>query len=309
MTPRPFRFGAKAKVAADGHVWAELARAAEGLGYASFQIDDHLGNQLAAMPAIMAAACATTSILVGPHVAAADFRNPVIFAKECATIDVLSGGRFMLGIGAGWSAGDYASAGIHQDDARTRIDRLADYVTIVRGMWGAGPFTFEGEHLAVREVEGLPKPHADIPVLIGGGGPRILEVAAKHADIVGINPKIVGRSINPRSMLTAAAEAVDERIEWVRTAAGDRFDSLELQLQIFRTVVTDRPLEAADELGRLFGLPAEFILSAPFFQVGSVDQIAENLQSIRERWGINYIVFQAEGTVPMGPVVARLAGT
>ncbi len=309
MTARPFRFGAKSVKATSAKEWTDLVRQAEDLGYASFSMDDHFGNQLAPVPALMAAADATSRILVGTHVAGVDFRNPVLFAKECATIDLLSEGRFTLGIGAGWSAKDYATAGITQDDAGTRIERLGEAVTIMKGLWGDGPFSFEGRHYQVAENEGLPKPCSPIPVMIGGGGPKILSLAAQQADIVGINPKIVGRAINPRSMATTAADTMDEKVAWVREAAGDRADDLELQLQVFVTVVTDDPQSVAEKLGPAFGLDPEVILAAPFYQVGSVEQITENIQAIRERWGISYILFQADGTVPMGPVVAKLSGT
>ena len=309
MTVRPFRFGAKAVKATSAKEWTDLVRRAEDLGYASFSMDDHFGNQLAPVPALMAAADATSRILVGTHVAGVDFRNPVLFAKECATIDLLSEGRFTLGIGAGWSAKDYAAAGITQDGAGVRIERLGEAVTIMKGLWGDGPFSFEGRHYQVAENEGLPKPASPIPVMIGGGGPKILSLAARRADIVGINPKIVGRAINPRSMATTAADTMDEKVAWVREAAGDRADDLELQLQVFVTAVTDDPQSVAEKLGPAFGLPPEVILAAPFYQVGTVEQITEDIQAIRERWGISYILFQADGTVPMGPVVAKLSGT
>jgi probable F420-dependent oxidoreductase len=309
MTVRPFRFGAKAVRATSAKEWTDLVRQAEDLGYASFSMDDHFGNQLAPVPALMAAADATSRILVGTHVAGVDFRNPALFAKECATIDLLSEGRFTLGIGAGWSAKDYAAAGIPQDDASTRIERLGEAVTVMKGLWGDGPFSFDGRHYQVAENDGIPKPASPIPVMIGGGGPKILSLAAQQADIVGINPKIVGRAINPRSMATTAAETMDEKVAWVREAAGDRADDLELQLQVFVTAVTDDPQSVAEKLGPAFGLPPEMILAAPFYQVGTVEQITEDIQAIRERWGINYILFQNDGTVPMAPVVAKLSGT
>ena len=309
MSARPFRFGAKSVKASSAKEWTDLVRQAEDLGYASFSMDDHFGNQLAPVPALMAAADATSRILVGTHVAGVDFRNPVLFAKECATIDLLSDGRFTLGIGAGWSVKDYAAAGIPQDAAATRIERLSEAVTVMKGLWGEGPFSFEGRHYQVAEHEGIPKPVSHIPVMIGGGGPKILSLAAQQADIVGINPKIVGRTINPRSMATTAADTMDEKVAWVRQAAGDRLDDLEFQLQVFVTVVTDDPQSVAEKLSGTFGLPPEVILAAPFYQVGTVEQITEDIQAIRERWGINYILFQNDGLVPMGPVVAKLSGT
>jgi probable F420-dependent oxidoreductase len=304
----PFRFGAKATRATSGKEWADLARQAEDLGYASFQIDDHFGNQLAPVPAIMAAACATEKIFVGPHVAGIDFRNPVLFAKEAATIDLLSDGRMMLGLGAGWSKDDYAIAGIDQAAASVRIERLGEAVAIMRGLWGAEPFSYQGSHFTVAEVNAMPKPVNQIPILIGGGGQKLLTLATQVADIVGINPKIVGKSINPRSMATAAADAVDEKIGYVKAAAGDRFGDIELQLQLFKTVVTDDPGPVIDSLANAFGLPAEVVASAPFFQIGSVAQIKENLIAMRERWGISYIVCQNDGTQALAPIVAELAG-
>jgi len=309
MAQRPFRFGAKATKAKSAAEWADTARKAEDLGYVSLQIDDHFGNQLSPMPAVMAAAAATTTLQVGPLVAGVDFRNPVVLAKECATIDLLSDGRFVLGIGAGWLKDDYAIAGIRQRSADTRIERLGETIAICRGLWGEGKFSFEGAHYSVAEVDGRPKPVRAIPILVGGGGRKLLSLAAQQADIVGINPKIVARSINPRTMATAAADAVDEKIAWVKEAAGDRFAELELQMQVFVTVVTDDPAVVAEQLAPAFGLPPEVVLSAPYFQIGAVDRIVENLQHIRERWGISTIAFQPDATDAVAPVVARLAGS
>jgi probable F420-dependent oxidoreductase len=232
----------------------------------------------------------------------------VVLAKEAATIDLLSDGRFVLGVGAGWLKQDYDVAGIDQADASTRIDRLEEAVQIFRGVWSGEPFSFSGRHYRVGETTGYPKPVSDIPVLVGGGGRKVLSLAARVADIVGINPKIVGRSINPRSMATAAADVVDEKVGWVREAAGDRFDSLELQLQVFVTVVTDDPMPVAEKLAPAFGLPPEVVLQAPYFQIGSLSQIKEDLQQLRDRWGISYIAFQADATAAMAPLVADLAG-
>lgn len=305
---RPFRFGAKAKVANSGKEWADIAKQAEDLGYVSLQIDDHYTKQLAPVPAMMAAACATSKLKVGTLVAGNDFRNPVVFAKEAATIDMLSDGRFMLGLGAGWMKEDYTITGIQQDDAMTRIHRMEEAIDVMRGLWGAGPFSYSGRFYSVSEIDAWPKPVANIPIIVGGGGEKLLAMAGRKADIVGINPKIVGRSINPRSMATAAADVVDEKIRFVKAGAGDRFDDIELSLQVFVTVVTDDPKGVAEKYAPAFGLPPEVVLTAPYFQIGSVEQIKENLIALRERWGINYIAFQQDATAAMAPVVAELSG-
>ncbi len=309
MALRPFRFGAKATSAGSAKDWADIARKAEDLGYVNLQIDDHFPRQLAPVPACMAAAAATNTLKVGTLVAGNDFRNPVVFAKEAATIDLLSDGRFIMGLGAGWMKEDYALSGIAQDDAVTRIERMSEAIDIFRGLWGEGKFSYSGKHYTIAEGDGRPKPVSNIPILVGGGGQKILAIAGQKADIVGINPKIVARSINPKSMATAAADVVDQKIAWVREGAGDRFDQLELQLQVFVTVVTPDPTPVAENLSKAFGLPPEVVLQAPYFQIGTVEQIAENLQALRERWGINYIAFQQDATDAMAPVVAKLAGT
>jgi probable F420-dependent oxidoreductase len=306
---RPLRFGAKATRATSAKEWADLARQAEDLGYASLQMDDHFDPQLAPIPALAVAASVTSTIKLGTLVAGVDFRNPVVLAKEAATIDLLSGGRFMLGIGAGWNKVDYAIAGIVQDPAVIRIERLGEAITIMRGLWGSEPFGFEGTHYTIAEHDGLPKPVSHIPVLVGGGGRQILGLAAREADIVGVNPMIVGASINPRSMATSAASVVDERIEWIREAAGSRFGEIELALQVFVADVTDHPMAVAERMGTGFGLTPEAFLQAPYFQVGTIEQIVENIQGIRERWGISYIAFPRTATEAMAPIVAKLSGS
>jgi probable F420-dependent oxidoreductase len=257
----------------------------------------------------MAAACATKTLKVGTLVAGNDFRNPVVFAKEAATIDMLSDGRFMMGLGAGWMKEDYTITGIPQDDAMTRINRLEEAIDVMRGCWGEGAFAHQGKFYSVSEIDAQPKPISKIPIIVGGGGEKLLGMAGRKADIVGINPKIVGRSINPRSMATAAADVVDEKIRFVKAGAGDRFDDIELQLQVFATVVTDNPMAVAEKMAPMFGLPPEVVLQAPYFQIGSVAQITDNLTMLRERWGISYIAFQQDATEAMAPVVATLAGT
>jgi len=264
---KPFRFGAKAKTAASGKEWADIAKQAEDLGYVSLQIDDHYTKQLAPVPALMAAACATKTLKVGTLVAGNDFRNPVVFAKEAATIDMLSDGRFMMGLGAGWMKEDYTITGIPQDDAMTRINRLEEAIDVMRGCWGEGAFAHQGKFYSVSEIDAQPKPISKIPII------------------------------------------VDEKIRFVKAGAGDRFDDIELQLQVFATVVTDNPMAVAEKMAPMFGLPPEVVLQAPYFQIGSVAQITENLTVLRERWGISYIAFQQDATEAMAPVVATLAGT
>lgn len=306
---RPFRFGAKAQHASSGKDWSGTCRRIEDLGYCSVQVPDHLSGQLGAVPAMMAAADATTTLTVGPLVAAVDFRNPAIFAREAATIDLLSDGRFIMGIGAGWNADDYAAAGIVQHDAATRIDRLDEAVQIMRGLWEPGRFRFDGDHFRVGETDGTPKPARRIPMLIGGGGRKVLTLAARHADIISINPIVINRRFDSHSLRTATADLVDERMRWIAEAAGPRFADIDFQMHVFAAVITGDRERAAGQIAERFGIAVGDVLSGPYFQVGPMAQIVDNMHAMRERWGISYVAFQPEATEVMAPVVAALAGT
>ena len=138
-TAHPFRFGVQASGPTTAGEWAELARKVEGLGYSTLTCADHLDEQFAPIPALTAAASATTTLRVGAMVLANDYRHPVLAAKEAATLDVLSEGRFEFGLGAGWMTTDYEAAGIALDRPGRRIERLQEAITIVKGLFADGP--------------------------------------------------------------------------------------------------------------------------------------------------------------------------
>lgn len=307
----PFRFGIQAGGPADARGWAELARKAEDLGISTFTMADHLDDQLAPIAGLMAAADATTTLRVGALVFCNDYRHPVVLAKEAATIDVLSGGRLELGIGAGWMATDYEQSGIALDPPGERIDRMEEALAILKGLFGDGPVSHDGEHYSLTALEGTPKPvqTPGPPILIGGGGKRVLTIAAREADIVGINVNLAGGKIDTRVGPDATVEATDQKIEWIREAAGDRFDQIELQVRVHIANVTDDRKGLASIIGPSLGLSPEAALASPHALAGTVDQIVEQLQERRERWGISYIGISASSLDEMAPVVARLTGT
>src|SRR3954467_7542881 len=238
--PRKFRFGVQASTAASAAEWATLARKAEDLGYSSLFLPDHFGDQLAPIPAMMAAADATTDLKVGALVFDNDYKHPVVPAKEIATIDVLSGGRVEFGIGAGWMTTDYEQSGIPKDRDGVRIDRMVEALDVCRGAWSEGPYNFKGEHYTITDYDGLPLPvqQPNPPILIGGGGPKVLRIAAQQADIVGINPRLTAGAVTSEAGQDAKAEMVDKKLQWVKDAAGDRFDELELNILVFFTTLT-----------------------------------------------------------------------
>ena len=308
--PRTFRFGIQVSNAPDGPSWAALARKVEELGYSTLHMPDHFGDQLAPVPAMMAAAAATTTLKVGCLVFDNDYKHPVVLAKELATIDRLSGGRVEVGLGAGWMLSDYEQAGMSYDSGKVRVDRFEEGLAIIKGLLGPDPVDFEGEHYTIRGLDGLPKPvQARPPILVGGGLKRMLTIAAREADIVGINPTMPNGAADADAARTGTAEQTDEKLGWVKAAAGDRYDDLEINLLNFGCFVTDDRAGLAEKFAPLFGLPPEELLQFPHALVGTVDEIVETIQGRRERWDASYIVVQADAMEAMAPVIARLDGS
>ncbi|MDQ4088806.1 MAG: TIGR03621 family F420-dependent LLM class oxidoreductase [Actinomycetota bacterium] len=307
---RRFRFGAQISFAGTGDEWAAKARRVEELGYSTLCMPDHFDDQLAPIPALVAAAAATSTLRVSTLVLDNDYRHPLLTAKEAATVDVVSGGRFELGMGAGWLRSDYEQSGIACDTPGVRIDRLAEGVAVVKGLLAGGKFSFSGRHYTVSNHPGTPlpvqRPHP--PLLIGGGGRRILSLAGREADIVSVNFDLRSGSIDTQVGATATAGATAEKVGWVREAAGDRFDDVELSYTAYLTMVTDDREAVAAGLGVGFGLDAEQVLAMPNFAVGTVMEIADELERRRDELGFSYVVVGGECHEAMAPVVARLAG-
>jgi probable F420-dependent oxidoreductase len=306
---RPFRFGALARAAHSREEWLNKARRAEALGYAIFLVPDHFRDQVATSVGIMAAADATTTIRVGSMVYDNDFRHPAVVAKDAATLDLLSGGRFELGLGAGWLLADYAQTGIGFDRGRVRVERLEEAVRIITAYLEGGPVTVRGKHYAVSELEGLPRPvqRPRPPLLIGGGGPRILALAAREADIVGIVPRTHGDGSGLDTNDTSPA-ALDTKVAAIRTAAGPRFASLELNALVQRAFVADDPSAAIAEVAQQWKLTPAQVRESPFVLAGSVGAIVDTLEARRARYGISYVTVFEQFVDAFAPVVRRLAG-
>lgn len=311
--PKPFRFGIQISGAPDGAAWRDLARRAEDLGYDTLSAADHLDDQFSPIPALVAAADVTSTIRLALMVLCHDYRHPVIAAKDVATLDVLCDGRLDVGIGAGWQTGDYAQAGIPFDAPATRVDRTEEYVKVLKGLWADGSLTHAGEWYRVTDLDGRPKPlqRPHPPLIMGGGGKRMLTIAAREADIVAINIKMVSGVVDASAGPSATAEATDRKLEWIRAAAGERFDELTLQTRIHLAMVTETPGEK-DEVAQwaspAVGLTPEQGYETPHALVGTVGQIVEDCERRRERWGISYITLSADAMESFAPVVAALAG-
>jgi probable F420-dependent oxidoreductase len=274
-------------------------------------VPDHLADLVAPLPALVSAAEATTRLRVGTHVLNNDLRHPVLVAREAATVDLLTDGRFQLGLGAGHMQSEYDQAGLAFDAAGTRVARLAEAVTIIKGLLKGEPVTFAGRHYRVTSHQSYPlpvqRPHP--PVLIGGNGRQLLTLAAQEADIVGLTGFTLRRGGTAPDFAGWKVAGIEERMQLVREAAGDRYNRLELNALVQRVVVTDNRRHAAEELtSRWPQLRPEEILQSPYVLIGTVDQIVEDLQAHRERWGISYYVIFEPYVDTFAPVVARLAG-
>ncbi|MFL5778713.1 MAG: TIGR03621 family F420-dependent LLM class oxidoreductase [Chloroflexota bacterium] len=313
----PFRFLVGARGLQDRPGLVEAARTAEAVGYSDLTIHDHLTEQLAPIPVLTAVAMATERLRLCPLVFNNDLRHPAVLAQDLATLDVLSDGRLVVGIGAGWNEPEYRSIGLPFDRPGVRIDRMLEAVTILRGLFGDGPTSFDGRFYTIAELDGQPKPvqRPQPPFLIGGTRERMLRIAAREADIVGIDLR------QDRESITDAFPArMDERVFWIRDAAGDQFERLELSvLRLLGDIsITNRPLQVAADVARgveaRTGLtidPRE-ILESPYSLIGSVPDVIAKLRRVRDRWGINSMLvgwLDEPDLRSLDPVVEQLAGT
>jgi probable F420-dependent oxidoreductase len=307
--PRKFRFGVQMANGTSRKDWLEKVRKAEDLGYSTIAMPDHFGDQLGPVPALTAAA-ENSNLRVGTLVFDNDYKHPVVLAKECATIDLLSEGRLELGIGAGWMRTDYEQSGIPYDPPAVRVDRFEEGLQVLKGAFADGPFSFEGKHYTITNYEGFPKPvqKPHPPILIGAGGKRMLGIAAREADIIGINPNLAAGEVNIEVGRDGTAERADRKVAWIKEAAGDRFDDIEFNALVFIGIITDNRLEQAGNFAPMFGLTAEEGLEVPNAFVGTVDQICDDLLARRERFKLSYYTLGEGLMESFAPVAERMTG-
>ena len=306
---RGFRFGVQVSKETSATGWAELARRTEAAGYEVLTMPDHFTDQLAPIPALMAAASATTTLRVGALVFDNDYKHPVVLAKELATIDLLSEGRLEIGLGAGWMISDYEEAGMPYDSPKVRIDRFIEGVAVIRGAMAEGSFSFSGDHYTITNYNGQPKPvQARPPLLIGGGGKRVLSYAAREADIIGINGTMTAGVVGPEALSTMTAESVDEKVAIVAAAGAHRINDIEMNIRTFFVKVTNDRAATVDGISSMFGVSKDMIDASPFALIGSVEECIEQLLERRERWGFSYTIVGAENIDECAPIVAALRG-
>ncbi|WP_207568595.1 TIGR03621 family F420-dependent LLM class oxidoreductase [Mycolicibacterium tusciae] len=323
---RPMRFGLIAS-ANNASELVELGREAELAGYSTIALNDHFNSPVAPLLGLQAIASATSNVRLSTAVLNQDLRHPAVLAKELATLDVLSGGRLEVGLGAGWVQADYAQSGISFDDAPKRIARLRETIEIVKSLFSTRACTFVGEHFTITELEGTPATiqPGGAPIMIGGGGAKILSMAARHADII----QVLGASFGTGGavvddMSSFRIDAFEERVGWISTAAGDRFADIELSLMLVFAVITDDAEAAArgfldvlsatvsrygGEVGDV-DVRLQTLLDSPVVAIGTLDEISDKLRTLRDTLGFNYFVMPY-GARPadFSAIVERLTGT
>jgi len=311
MPTRPFRFGAQIAQARSREQFVAKAKKLEDLGYSTMFMPDHFDEQLAPMPALAAAAAATSTLRIGSLVFDNDYKHPIVMAKEAATLDLLSDGRLEFGLGAGWLRTDYEQSGIPYDTPGVRVDRFEEGLEIIKRHFSGETFSFSGKHYTITEHAGTPlpvqRPHP--PILIGAGAKRMCTIAGREADIVSVNFSLQSGAIDAAMAVTGLAEATKEKIECIKAGAGDRFDDVELSTTVFMSAIVADRLKFAGMVAQGFGLTAEQGLSIPHFLVGTESQIIEDLHQRREEYGFSYIVISGGAEETMAPIVAKLAGT
>jgi probable F420-dependent oxidoreductase len=322
---RAIRFG----LIASGATAAELietAKSAEQHRFSTIALNDHFSSTVAPLLGLQAMAAATSHIRIATAVLNQDFRHPAVLAKELATLDVLSGGRLELGLGAGWVWADYEQSGIPFASAAARIDRLEENIEILKGLFTDSQYSFTGQHYSVTGLDGTPKPvqSGGPPIMIGGGGHKILSMAAKRADIIQVLGASFGTSGAVVDDLSSfRVEAFEQRLEWIAAAAGDRFSEIELSLMLVFVAITDDVEKTAKgfldfltatvsryggEVGDV-DVRLQTLLDSPVVAIGTLDEVCEKLRRVRDTLGFNYF-FMPYGSRPqdLAPIKERLTG-
>lgn len=317
MKLRPFRFGVLCEQMNTRQAWIDKARQIEDAGYATLLIRDHFiaepfGDQFAPIAALMAAADATTTLRVGNLVIDNDYRHPVILAKEATTLDVLSNGRFELGLGAGWAKQEYEQAGMPFDAPGVRVSRLEEALQVLKGLWASEPLTFSGKYYTIDRLNSFPKPiqQPHPPILIGASGKRMLSLAAREANIIGFLTEDYSTGTEIDDPLRRVGSAVAQKIDWICQEAGARFDELELSM-VLTVVRSDDQQRATEQLiaeREWHGISTEQVHDMPSIVIGTVEQMVEQLFQRRERYGFSYYIVADRHLQTFAPVVAQLAG-
>ncbi len=322
-TRHPFRFAVSLPTdLSDMTAWTRSVRRIEDMGFHAGVVADHFTDGYTAEPmvALTAAAMVTSELRLMTGVLGNDYRHPVLLHRMAALLDVLSGGRFVLGLGAGWMTSDYEAGGMPLDPPGVRVDRLTETIAVVKGLFGPEPFSFTGDHYRIAALDGLPKPTSTHrPLLfLGGGSPRVLRLAGREADIVGINASLAAGHLGRDAMIDLTAKRVAEKVSWVRdaaTAAGRHPDGITFEMNHWLLRITDTDAEADELLARMAGrfeVEPALLAESPGVLVGPLGRCIDTLEARREALGLSWLQldagFHPKDLATLAPLVAALAG-
>lgn len=309
---RPFRFGVMASGKPTGAHWREFVRKVDDLGYDVLNMPNHRAAPgFSALIAMASAAEVSDRLRLGTLVLDNESVDPGVIAKDTATLDVLSNGRLEVGIGAGWLAADHTSIGQPWRGVGERIERLAEAIEVLKACWTQESVTRESRYFPLDAVRNDPlpvqRPHP--PLLVGGGGERVLRLAARTADIVSLVPNMSAGRLGPESAADGRADATARKVAWVREAAGERAESIELHTNLTQVIATDDRAAGLAKVKRGYGLENDGeALAVPHAVVGTVEQMAEQLLERRAAYGISYYTVFEAGMEAFAPVLATLSG-
>jgi len=306
---RKIRFSTQSGGQPTGEEWLARAKRLEAIGYETLSMPDHMvGGAWSNMPALGAAAAVTTKLRLGNLVLDNDFRNPVVLAREFATLDVISNGRVEIGLGAGWFDRDYQSMGIPFDRGRVRVARLAEAVTLLKRLFTEDDVTFEGTYYRTTKSECRPKTvqQPRPPILIAAGGPEMLELAGREAEIVAVVPP--GAGVRGPAPDDVTASGVRRQLDIVRKGAGSRFDEIELSCFLDVTLTDDRDRTIAD-LSEKTKVDPAVLGSSVYRGIGTLDEVREHILRVGRETGITYFCLRGPHAEELAPVVKELSGT
>jgi probable F420-dependent oxidoreductase len=313
---KALRFGVVSESVPAGRAWLEFARQLEDAGVDVLLLRDHFsaaafGQQLAPFTALAAAAAVTTRLRVGTMVLSNDFRHPAVLAHEAASLHLISGGRFELGLGAGWYQPEYQAAGIAFDPAGRRISRLDESLGIIRDLLAGTQVRHQGEFYEIDglDLDVLPLPRPEVPpMLVGAGGPRMLRLAARHADIVGLLPGPIKDPSGAEDPLDRLPAAFDAKLAVLNEAAGDRFADLEINA-LARFIITGRRRADTEDLiarNGWTGIDVDAVWEMPTIFIGTPDQIRADLRARQERFGLSYLVAGQDALPALTSIISGL---
>jgi probable F420-dependent oxidoreductase len=304
-----FAFAVQAAPARHGSDWAGVARDAEDLGYRALLVPDHQGSG-GPIVSMAIAGAATTSLRVGTLMLAVDMHNPVVLAQELVSLDAMLGGRLEIGLGAGWMARDYERTGVRMDPIGERIERLREFANVLRELWAGEPVDHDGPRYRFSGAVVAPVPHSATPTLVlGGGGRRMLELAVEVADIVNLGAAMIAGSKDAPLGDSAGMVAFERRLDWVEAAARRWGCRPRVQCLAYETyIAADARNHAEKRVSRSFGLATDELMRSPLALLGTVEELCEKIERLRERLAISYWVVKGPSMRDFAPVVERLAG-